>query len=66
MYRPVTTAKLEVFEKLYQDAYQRFSRNENNMKLMAGSTAKKQNAQTAALVVVAGAMMNLDEFITKN
>jgi hypothetical protein len=66
MYRPVTTAKLKVFEKLYQEAYQRFSRNENNMKLMAGSSAKKQNAQTAALVVVAGAMMNLDEFITKN
>lgn len=66
MYQPLTAAKLQVFEKLYQEAYQRFSRNENNMKLMAGNTAKKQNAQTAALVVVAGAMMNLDEFITKN
>jgi hypothetical protein len=66
MYKPVSPAKLAVFEKLYNNALQKFRGNETNMKLMAGNNKEKQDPSTAALVVVAGAMMNLDEFITKN
>jgi len=65
MYKPISPEKLLVFTKLYTVALQKFQSDETKMKAMAG-TKENQNANTAALVVVAGAMMNLDEFITKN
>ena len=64
LYKTISTEKLKVFEKLYNTALQKFQSDEYKMICMAGN--KKQNAATAALVVVAGAMMNLDELITKN
>jgi hypothetical protein len=64
MYKQASPEKIAVFEKLYNNAIQKFRADEVKMKAMAGN--KKQNAETAAMVVVAGAMMNLDEFITKN
>lgn len=64
MYKPPSPEKIWVLEKLYNNALQRFRADEIKMKAMAGN--KKQDAATAALVVVAGAMMNLDEFITRN
>lgn len=66
LYKPITPEKEAVFEKLYTNAYKRFRNNEEKMKLMAGDRKEKQHPATAALVVVAGAMMNMDEFITKN
>jgi hypothetical protein len=66
MYQPISPAKLAVFEKLYMTAYKRFRMDTEKTKAMAGAAVDKQNPTTAALVVVAGAMMNLDEFITKN
>jgi hypothetical protein len=67
MYKPISQEKLKVFEKLYANAYSKFSGDRERMKLMAGNNSKHNpDAATAALVVVAGAMMNLDEFITKN
>jgi hypothetical protein len=65
MYKQASPEKIQVFEKLYNNALQKFRADKYKMCAMAGSAAK-QNAETAALVVVAGAMMNLDEFITKN
>ena len=64
LYKMISPEKLKVFEKLYNTALQKFQSDEYKMICMAGN--KKQNAATAALVVVAGAMMNLDELITKN
>lgn len=66
MYKNITPGKLAVFEKLYNNAYGKFIADKQKMNLMAGNNQQKQNPATAALVVVAGAMMNLDEFITKN
>ncbi|MDB5209930.1 MAG: hypothetical protein JWQ30_757, partial [Sediminibacterium sp.] len=65
MYKPASPEKIRVFEKLYNNALQKFQADEMKMCEMAG-IPEKRNAATAALVVVAGAMMNLDEFITKN
>ena len=64
MYKPASPEKIKVFEQLYQKALQKFEKDEYKMVCMSGR--KKQTAATAALVVVAGAMMNLDEFISKN
>jgi hypothetical protein len=66
MYKSISPEKLKVFEKLYQNAFDKYKNDPEKMKLMAGIHQKETNASTAALVVVAGAMMNLDEFITKN
>ncbi len=66
MYKKISREKLQVFEKLYTNALHRFNVSEDKMKLMSGCNNGKQDAATAALVVVAGAMMNTDEFITKN
>jgi hypothetical protein len=66
MYKTISPEKLKVFEKLYQNAFDKYKHDPEKMKLMAGAHQKEANASTAALVVVAGAMMNLDEFITKN
>ena len=64
MYKTASPEKIKVFEHLYQNALQKFQKDEYKMVCMAGN--KNQNAKTAALVVVAGAMLNLDEFISKN
>ncbi|MEN9685685.1 MAG: hypothetical protein RLZZ28_1471 [Bacteroidota bacterium] len=64
MYQEASQEKMIVFEKLYKDALRKFKSNEIDMICMAGN--KNQGPETAALVVVATAMMNLDEFITKN
>ena len=66
MYKPISPEKLVVFSKLYNTALQKFQTDTTKMIAMAGDKKENQNANTAALVVVAGAMMNLDEFITKN
>jgi hypothetical protein len=66
MYKPISPDKMSIFEKLYTNAYARFNADVNKMKLIAGGNKEHQNAATAALVVVANAMMNMDEFITKN
>ncbi|MEO8174689.1 MAG: DUF1553 domain-containing protein, partial [Sediminibacterium sp.] len=65
MYKQASPEKIAVFEKLYNNALQKFNADKIKMNAMAGKK-EKQNPATAALVVVAGAMMNLDEFITKN
>lgn len=66
LHKPISKEKSAVFERLYMNAFNRFNADKEKMKQMAGYDPVKQNASTAALVVVAGAMMNMDEFITKN
>ncbi|NCI45584.1 DUF1553 domain-containing protein [Sediminibacterium sp. WSJ-3] len=66
LYQSISDEKLAVFERLYTNAFRRYAASPKDMKLMAGTDPAKQTPQTAALVVVAGAMMNMDEFITKN
>ncbi|QEH39701.1 DUF1553 domain-containing protein [Chitinophaga sp. XS-30] len=66
MYRAVTPAKLEALEKLYGQALEKFRKDPQ-----AAATFLQQQQQTgtehlAALTVVANAIMNLDEFLSKS
>jgi len=66
MYKSITPAKLSVLEKLYNDALKTFINDRDKTCEMIGFINEHNNPETAALVVVANAMLNLDEVITKN
>lgn len=66
MYKPINATKLSVLEKLYNEAFQKFKKDKDKTCEMIGVDDQHNNPETAALVVVANAMLNLDELITKN
>jgi len=65
-YKDISPQKSAALEKLYYQALDRFKKDKAKMMLMAGKKEGKQTPETAAMVVVAGAMMNTDEFVTRN
>lgn len=66
LYKPITTAKLQALEKLYDEAYEKLKDDKDKTCEMIGLMDQHNNPETAALVVVTNAMLNLDELITKN
>jgi hypothetical protein len=66
MYKPITKNKLQVLKKLYDEAYVKMKKDKDKTCEMIGEMNAHDDAETAALVVVANAMLNLDEVITKN
>jgi hypothetical protein len=66
MYKSISPSKLVVLEKLYSEALKKFIVNKDKTCEMIGFLNEHNNPETAALVVVANAMLNLDEVITKN
>ncbi len=65
-YRSISAGRLNVLIKLYNESLDRFRRDAASTCEMIGVDDRHNNPETAALVVVANAMLNLDEFITKN
>jgi hypothetical protein len=66
MFKPITEAKLVIMEKLYNQSLAEFQKDGDKTCEMIGVMDKHNNPETAALVVVANALLNLDEWITKN
>ncbi|MBX2920566.1 MAG: DUF1553 domain-containing protein [Chitinophagaceae bacterium] len=66
MYRPISNEKLEALMKLYNNALQEFTKDKDKACEMNGDDMRETSADKAALVLVANAMLNLDEVITKN
>ncbi|MGK2860843.1 MAG: DUF1553 domain-containing protein [Chitinophagaceae bacterium] len=66
MYKEMPVQKLKLFVDLYQEALNEFKMDPDKTCAMIGKNSEHTNASTAALVVVANAMMNLDEVIMKN
>jgi hypothetical protein len=63
--QPITSEKLAVLEKLYHQALTEYQRS--NQKLVSYHKQHDQQLpQTKALALVASAILNLDEFVTKN
>jgi Protein of unknown function (DUF1553)/Protein of unknown function (DUF1549)/Planctomycete cytochrome C len=52
--------------KLYKTAYNQFKDDKEKSRELTGGAESKSNPETAALVVVANAILNLDEVLTKN
>jgi len=66
LFHPIGDTSLAALQQLYETAYARFSKDEEKTREMVGMENAHNNPSTAALVVVANAILNLDEVITKN
>ncbi|MGO4292534.1 DUF1553 domain-containing protein [Chitinophaga sp. RAB17] len=67
MYKTLPDNKLKVLQTLYAQALQEFRKDPNAaMKVLQSKNSEPQQAELAALAVVANAIMNLDEFLTKS
>jgi hypothetical protein len=66
LYKTLPVEKLKVFTDLYNEALREFNGEPAKAKQLLAAGTERADAATAALVVVANAMMNLDEVIMKN
>ena len=66
LYKAISPSKLSVLVKLYDGSLQKFKKDREKTCEMIGVDDKHNNPETAAMVVVANAILNLDEVITKN
>jgi len=66
IYKPISPERLQALEKLYAEAFEKLQRDPAKTCEMIGMNNEHNNPETAALVVVANAMLNLDEWVTKN
>ncbi|ATL48686.1 hypothetical protein COR50_16800 [Chitinophaga caeni] len=67
LYGPLSTGELIVLKRLYNTALSSYRDNPGNVNaLLKQKTSSNQDAELAALTIVANAIMNLDEFLTKS
>ena len=66
LYKNIPAAKLDVFVRLYNQSLNAFKKDKDATCEMIGLINEHNNPETAALVVVANAMLNLDEVLMKN
>ena len=66
MFRPISEARLNALMELYNKSFSKFKNDDKASGQMAGRIDKTDNAQTASLVMVASAMLNMDEWLNKN
>jgi hypothetical protein len=66
LYKPISPARLQVFIELYNKAVNEFKKDSMQTCEMVGLNNEHNNPFDAALVVVANAMLNMDEVIMKN
>ncbi|HRN57195.1 MAG TPA: DUF1549 domain-containing protein [Agriterribacter sp.] len=66
MFHPISKEKLEPLLALYQQVLAQFKKDEKKTCEMIGADKSTNTPEKAALIVVANAMLNLDEFVTKN
>jgi hypothetical protein len=66
LYKTIPQNRLKVFEDLYAKAFNEFRKNSASVSAFMGDKQKKFKPEEAAMVLVANAMLNLDEVVTKN
>ncbi|MDN3658258.1 DUF1553 domain-containing protein [Ferruginibacter paludis] len=62
----IDAGSLQALTNLYKKGYDQFKNNADNTCEMVGGINEHTNPETAALIVVANAILNLDEVVTKN
>jgi hypothetical protein len=66
LYKKMPASKLEIFLDLYNKALKEFETDKDKTAEMTGKDEEHNNPESAALIVVANAMLNLDEVVMKN
>ncbi|MDO9374666.1 MAG: DUF1553 domain-containing protein [Ferruginibacter sp.] len=66
LYRPMPVEKLAVFTNLYQTALKEFNKDAAKTNEMTGMNTGQATPAFASLVVVANALLNLDEVVMRN
>lgn len=66
LFKPITKEKLQPLLDLYQQALRQFKDDAEKTCEMMGAETGYNTPERAALIVVANAMLNLDEYITRN
>lgn len=66
MYKPITQGKLNALKELYHQAMLRYRKNKAAVSKILAGEEKQIKAETASMVVVANAMLNMDEWLNKN
>lgn len=66
MFKPISAEKKKVLLDLYQKAWEVYRKDEESRMQIAGKELKSDKPEAAALVLVANAMLNLDEVLTKS
>jgi hypothetical protein len=66
MYKPISMERLAALTKLYDISVKTYDSTGRGNFALVDSHDKQQRAHRSALVVVANALMNMDEWITKN
>jgi len=66
LFKPIAPQSLAELQKLYKDAVVNFKKDKKKALELMGGDSENNKPETAALVVVANAMLNLDEVVTKN
>jgi hypothetical protein len=65
-YHAIDDKSLTALLELYNSAHNQFKNDADKTCMMIGEMGNRTDPETAALVVVANAMLNLDELITRN
>jgi hypothetical protein len=65
-YHEINTNTLNALLKLYNVAMGKFKNDPEKACMMIGGPGKNNSAETASLIVVANAILNLDEVVTRN
>lgn len=66
LYKPIPQNRLKIFEDLYNRALSEFKKDPLSASAFMGEPKNRARPEDAALALVANAMLNLDEVITKN
>ena len=66
LFSPMSAEKLKLFTDLFQTALSDFRKHKDDVTAIAGEDKQLATPEGAALVVVANALLNLDEIVTKN
>lgn len=65
-YKAASPQLVQAMMKLYNESLVHFKKDKDKTCEMVGITGKRNHPESAAMVVVANALLNLDELITKN
>jgi hypothetical protein len=66
MFKPISAKKLKALSDLYAEALRKYKTDKTAMNQLMGAKDKPADPETASLVIVAGAMLNMDEWLNKN